>query len=211
MTGLLIKDLRLFKHQGRYYLVVIALCCVLQFFSTRDFSSFMTSYLSFMIVMYTFSSFSYDEYDNGMSFLMTLPCGRRAYVTEKYIFTVLLVTAGWVVGVVLRAAGYMSRFSMEGYRKILVEDPIYLLLVLIYAGCSIPALIWFGAEKGRTAMLLGVGILAFLVYAVMKSGIRIPLADMTPGLLLMVLLILCILVLGISYRVSVCLMEKKEF
>lgn len=211
MTGLLIKDLRLFKHQGRYYFVVIALCCVLMFFSTRDFSSFITSYLSFMIVMYSFNSFSYDEYDNGLSFLMTLPCGRRAYVTEKYIFTVLLVTAGWTVGVVLRAVGYMSRFSMEGYGEILSEDPIYLLVVLIYAGCSIPALIWFGAEKGRTVMLLGLGILAFLIYGVMKSGIRVPLPDMTPGLLLLVLLLSCILVLGISYRVSVCLMEKKEF
>lgn len=211
MTGLLIKDLRMFKHQGRYYFVVIALCCVLMFFSTRDFSSFITSYLSFMIVMYSFNSFSYDEYDNGLSFLMTLPCGRRAYVTEKYIFTVLLVTAGWTVGVVLRAVGYMSRFSMEGYGEILSEDPIYLLVVLIYAGCSIPALIWFGAEKGRTVMLLGLGILAFLIYGVMKSGIRVPLPDMTPVLLLLVLLLSCILVLGISYRVSVCLMEKKEF
>lgn len=211
MTGLLIKDLRLFKHQGRYYFVVIALCCVLMFFSTRDFSSFITSYLSFMIVMYSFNSFSYDEYDNGLSFLMTLPCGRRAYVTEKYIFTVLLVTAGWAVGVVLRAVGYMSRFSIEGYGEILSEDPIYLLVVLIYAGCSIPVLVWFGAEKGRTVMLLGLGILAFLIYGVMKSGIRVPLPDMTPGLLLLVLLLSCILVLGISYRVSVCLMEKKEF
>ena len=218
MTGLLMKDLRLLKHQGRYYLSTIALACVIMFASTRDFSSFVTSYLTFMIAMFSFNSFSYDEYDNGLPFLMALPCGLRVYVAEKYVFTVLLVSTGWAVGVVIQTVGSMARFSTEEYLIILSEAPIYLLIVLIYMGFSIPILVKFGAEKGRNAMLIGMGIIAAVIFGIAKTNLKIPLAgaldsmsETPPVWIVLFLLLLCILVMGISYKISVYLIEKKEF
>ena len=85
MSGLLIKDWKLLKRQGRYYGMVLILVCAMIFVGSKSYSSFITSYLTFMISMFAISSFSYDELDNGMAFLMALPSGRKHYVQAKYL------------------------------------------------------------------------------------------------------------------------------
>lgn len=42
--------------------------------------------------MIAVGTLSYDETDNGLAFLMTLPVDRKTYVREKYLF-ILICTA----------------------------------------------------------------------------------------------------------------------
>lgn len=219
MTGLLIKDWKVLKRQGRYFGMVLILACVLSFTGSRSFSSFITSYLTFMISMFAFSSFSYDELENGMVYLMALPSGRREYVKAKYTFSFLLILGGWLLGVLLRLTLFLIRFSLAEYlAEVLPSEPVYLLLCLIYVGLAFPALIRFGAEKGRNIAFLSLAVLAVGVYLAADRGGGIlilgwmdRMSETSPAVLLLILAGACALVQLVSYRISVHIIEKKEF
>lgn len=214
MSGFLMKDFKLFLRQGRYYGIVVILACVLAFTGTKNFSSFLSSYLTFMITMFSFSSFSYDEYDNGMEFLMALPRGRQDYVKAKYIFGILLIFGGWLLGSLMRLGFFLLRFSMEEYLEILPEEPVYLMICLIFIGCAFPFLIRYGAERGRNMSFIILAVTAFGVFLMIRLGVQIPGLSgeiEAPALALMFLAAVCFLVLFISFRISMQIMKRKEF
>lgn len=214
MNGFLTKDFKLFLHQGHYYGMVLILACVLAFTGTKNFSSFVTSYLTFMITMFSFSSFSYDEYDNGMEFLMALPRGRQDYVKAKYVFSILLIFGGWLLGSLIRFGLFVFRFSMEEYLEILPEEPVYLMICLIFISCAFPILIRYGAEKGRNMSFIILAVTAFGVFFMVRLGVRIPGLSgeiEAPAPALIFLAAICFLVLVISFRISMHIMKRKEF
>lgn len=222
MNGLMVKDWMLLKRQGRYFLIVLLLACALGVTGSESFSSFVTSYLTFMITMFSFSSFSYDEYDNGMAYLMALPSGRRNYVKAKYLFSILLITGSWFLGCLLRMALFLIRFSVADYLEILPTEPVYLLICLIYVSVTFPFILKCGAEKGRNIAFMVLAVLAMSVFLVSRFGYWAPAltsvwaqvdrwAERSPMMILMPLLAVCILVMGISYLFSVRIMEKREF
>ncbi len=218
MKGLLIKDWKLLKQQGRFYLTVLLLAVMMLISGSKSYASFVTSYMTFLVAVFSFTTFSLDEYDNGMSFLMTLPAGRRMYVKEKYIFSILLLISGWLMAVLLRFTFITFRFSMQDWMEDAPTEPIYLLLALIFISCSIPCFIKFGVEKGRMGAMLAVAAILFGFYSLDKIGIARPFFRlleqmMTSSVWSMVgiLLIISLLILLISYLCSLKLIEKKEF
>lgn len=218
MSGLLIKDWKLLRRQGRSYGFALVLACAIVFFSTADFSSFVTSYLTFMISMFAISSFSYDEFDNGMVFLMALPSGRKNYVRAKYLFSLLLITGGWLAGVVIRLILYLVRFSLEEYLEILPLEPVYLMVCLIYVGCVIPIMMKCGVEKGRNIAFFVLAVIAFGIYLTAKTGLLFAaglvfdwLSQIPPFMVSVLLLGICALVFSVSYLISVRIILKKEF
>ena len=218
MTGLLIKDWMLLKRQGRYFAVALIIVCAMAFVGSESYSSFITSYLTFMVSMFAISSFSYDEYDNGMSFLLALPSGREDYVKAKYMFSFLLITGGWLLGMLFRVAFFLSRHSFEKYVEQLPSEPIYLFFCLIYIGLALPALIWFGAEKGRNLIFTTLAVVTIGVFTVVKTGVGIPelkqffmMVESSVALALGCLAAAVLLIWFISYRVSLQIIKKKEF
>lgn len=216
MRGLLIKDWKVLKHQGRYLGTAVLLVCAMSVVGSKNLSSFVTSYVTFMLSMFSFSSFSYDEYDNGMAFLMALPTGRQDYVKEKYVFSFLLVFGGWLAGILLRTVFFLPRFSMEEYLETLMSDPVYLLLCLTYVGLMLPALVKFGAEKGRNAAISLIA--AFMIAFFLAAKVGLPMMQKIAAFLasapltaLVCLIAACLLIWGISYRISSVIMRKKEF
>lgn len=218
MIGFLIKDWKLLRRQGRTFGMMILIACSVAFIGSRDFSTFITSYMTFMVAMFSFSSFSYDDFDNGMAFLMSLPSGRKDYVRAKYLFTILLIAGGWLVGAFMRLILYALRFSMAEYMEILPSEPIYMLVCLIYTGLTFPALIRFGAEKGRNVAFSLLAVASIGVYLFFQTDLRIPILNMFDQLsgvsavtALLLITAVCILVQFVSYLVSVRIIMKKEF
>lgn len=171
-----------------------------------------------MVTMFSFSSFSYDEYENGMAFLMALPSGRRNYVKAKYLFGILVITGGWLTGSLIRMLTFLIRFSMAEYLEVLPSEPVYLILCLTYIGCAFPALMKYGAEKGRNTAFVMLAVVCMGVFVIARSGLAEPAltllgraADRTPVMLLVSMAAVCILVLAVSYVISVRIMERKEF
>ena len=222
MSGLMIKDCMLLKRQGRYFIIVLVVACMMAFTGSENFSSFMTSYLTFMITIFSFSSFSYDEYDNGMAYLMALPSGRRNYVKAKYLFSILLIMVVWFLGCLLRMAFFLMRFSAADYLELLPTEPIYLLVCLIYVSGTFPAILKYGAEKGRNVAFTVLAFLAIGVFMIARFNPRIPVLrsvsaeigqclETSPLIVLFSLRAVFVLVLTVSYLCAVRIMEKKEF
>ena len=91
MKGLLIKDFKLLKNQKNFFIILIAI--VIGMSAYMEDVSFIIGYLTFICSMFTLSSISYDEFDNGYAFLFSLPITRKGYVLEKYSF-------GLIVGII---------------------------------------------------------------------------------------------------------------
>ncbi len=51
--------------------------------------------------LFTLSTISYDEFDNGNAFLFSLPITRAGYVVEKYCFALILALSAWTISTLL--------------------------------------------------------------------------------------------------------------
>lgn len=81
MLGLLIKDFQLMWKQKSFFIIIIVVGCLLTM-GYNDFT-FMVGFITFILSLFTVSSISYDEFDNGYPFLFTLPFSRKTYVIEN--------------------------------------------------------------------------------------------------------------------------------
>ena len=85
--------------QKSFFIIIIVVGCLLTM-GYNDFT-FMVGFITFILSLFTVSSISYDEFDNGYPFLLTLPFSRKTYVIEKYVFGLILGLTGWLVSVLI--------------------------------------------------------------------------------------------------------------
>lgn len=148
MKGLLVKDLELMKVQKKFFIMVLAVGALLNFSSS---GAFAVGYFTFVCATFVTSTVSYDEFENGLVFLMTLPVSRRDYAVSKYIFGGAVVVCSWILGMAVSmacAAIKGESFGVDGIAML----PIGLLIVAL----MLPFMIKFGQEKGR---YVSVGVL----------------------------------------------------
>lgn len=208
MRGLLIKDLRLFLQQKKFLIMLLVIAILLN------------SYLTFLCCFVSLSTISYDEFDNGYAFLFTLPVGRRTYATEKYVFSIILGVIAWLIGVLTSIPFQMYQNADFVLKEGLIEAVILLPCLFVMLSVMIPFLLKFGGEKGRTAMLVVVGIAFVVGFALVKlveilhidvNKILSSLPVMNMGTIVVAAFVASFVVLLVSVVVSVRIMEKKEF
>ena len=108
MKGLFIKDLELLKGNAKILVAAVLMAVFFMFTSATD-VTFVMYYVTMMCGFLVLSTMSYDDFDNGMAYLMTLPVSRKTYVREKYVFGLGCVGAGWVVSALLSLAAKVIR------------------------------------------------------------------------------------------------------
>lgn len=218
MRAMLIKDVNLLKGQKQFFgalLVMIILFTVIQSDPT-----FSITYTTFMFAILTMTTMSYDDFENGMCYLLTLPVSRREYVTEKYIFGVLSSLCGCIgASLVTVAAGYIkgTAYPWEEWTATVISCTFLLSLVL---SVTTPIQLKFGSEKSRMAVF---GVFAFGslvvfvivklcqaaqidIHAVLESAFVENLTKTAWGIC-----IAAAAVLAVSWLVSVRILEKREF
>lgn len=217
MLGLLEKDLRLTLTRKQTLLIFVVAALVMGM--TMD-GSFLVGYLTMLATITAIGTISYDEFDNGMAFLMTLPSGRKTYVLEKYLFSLLLAAAAWCVGLILYAVMSAVRHS-----AIALGDELPMLLAILpvlylSAAVMIPLQLKYGSEKSRLALFVLFGVAAILFVGVRNGfggavpspdGLIMALSGLSPAVVLLSLTAVCALLALASYLCSVRIMEKKEF
>ena len=217
MLGLLEKDLRLTLTRKQTLLIFVVAALVMGM--TMD-GSFLVGYLTMLSTITAVSTISYDEFDNGMAFLMTLPAGRKTYVLEKYLFSLLLAAAAWCIGLVLY--GVMSAVR---HSAVAPGDELPMLLAILpvlylSAAVMIPLQLKYGSEKSRIVLFILFGVAAVLFVGVRNGfggavpspdGLIVALSGLSPATVLLSLAAVCALLAVISYLCSVRIMEKKEF
>lgn len=144
MKGLLVKDFKLIKLQKNFFIVIIAIAIGLAVI--YDSPTFMLGYLTFIVSMFTLSTITYDEFDNGNAFLFTLPISRKSYVVEKYGFSFLVGTGSWLLAVLLTVAFSLIKGTVPILEVVMAAIMIFSVMLIIYA-VMIPFQLKFGGEK----------------------------------------------------------------
>lgn len=218
MKGLLIKDLKFLKNQRIFLLVLAAFCTY--FFVTGENTSFVMGYASAMLAVLVISTLSYDEQDNGMSYLLTLPISRKMYVLEKYLFGSLMVVATVVVEALFILGLVMIKSMFYSYDEIAMFLSGAMLVPAVMLSVMLPLLIKFGSEKGRIAMLAVVGIALVGCYSVKQVvdviGIDIfakadQLMQADTAITVAGIVIFAAGLFVVSYMISLAIMKRKQF
>ena len=209
MFGLIEKDLRLTLVRKQTLFIFLAMALIM---GQSMEGEFLVGYLTMFAVLVAIGTTSYDEFDNGFAFLMTLPFDRKTYVREKYLFCLMMAAAAWCFGIVLYVIGTgirHSAISLTGQLPMLLG---IIPTVLISACVMIPLQLKFGMEKSRMILFALFGFIVVMTAAwkkVMGNGPALPDA-LPPAAVLLSLMAAFLLLALASYRWSVRIMEKKE-
>lgn len=220
VKGLLIKEVKLMKAQMRFFVIVMLVWGFVM--ACKMDNLFLIGYTAMFCPFLTLSTFSYDEYENGSAFLMTLPILRRDYIKEKYLFGFLLSTLPtvmisaflWIVNAVKGTLNSPLAYLMTAAVSLMMA---YLLLAL-----EIPLIVRYGREKSRLiamvvlggSMGVGYGMIGYFNERFGIDSLESVSSNIT-GLGTVVLVMLAAAVLAVplwlSYKLSCMFMEKKEF
>lgn len=217
MAGLFEKDLRLILKRKQFLVVFLAIAIMM---GVNADGSFVVGYLTCLCTVFTVSTISYDEMENGYPFLMTLPIDSKTYVYEKYLFCLVLGGAAWILSIgMLFGIQAIKGVPVNPVEEI-VNSVAILPVCMLFGAVLIPLQLKFGAEKSRIALgaLFGI-VFCFLLTAremAEKAGVDVAekvarLDEMPLGVILAILIGVSIAVVGISVACSVRIMDKKEY
>lgn len=213
MKGLLIKDFKLMKMQKRFFLLILLVGVVITF-SSYD-VAFTTGFMAFVSSLFSISSISYDEFDNGNAFLFSLPISRRTYAVEKYIFGAILGCFAWVLAMIIAiSVGFLKGIHPNAetwFSAFLILSMMFVILALM-----LPFQLKFGGERGRIVLALMLVIGGLALNGLELIGIDLlAMLDAMPavnaGIMSLITLLIALLLLGVSCLISIGIVQKKEF
>ena len=219
MKALFIKDIRIVLKQQRVLICAFFAVITILAFAT-DNSMYAVAFVLFLVPTMMLTTISYDTFENGMSYIMSLPVSVKDYVTEKYILTVASslifnIMATILINVVLSIGKGVGIMPLE----LIVNAMLAQFMVLIYISLVLPVDIRFGTDKGMIIVVL----MAVVIGAVgpmlsninVDSGLMYKLseAEITSVPVNQALLLMSVGgVFGIvSYFISVKLMKQMEY
>ena len=219
MKGLLIKDFKLLKVQKNFFLLILCIAIGIEIFTNSTSSSFIIGFLSFVATLFTLSSISYDEFDNGNAFLFSLPITRKSYVIEKYGFGMILGSSFWAFGTLIVI---FKAVITHKYVSIDTVIAAFIILPIVFAVLAVmlPFQLKFGGEKGRIAIICTLVIVFLIGIVITKvanafninlSFLFHEIATLNSIILILVIIGITFFMLFVSYRTSLSIMKKKEF
>lgn len=217
MKGLLIKDFKLMKEQKNFLLIILIITIGMSLFT--DDLSFALGFLTFIVSLFSLSTISYDEFDNGNAFLFTLPITRSKYVIEKYYLSMILGIGSWILSICIISIVNIFR-NLLPFSDVLMTALFILPFMLLIQAIMIPFQLKFGGEKGRIAIIASIGalLLSGIVLVKIASFFNIDiifilnhLPVVSMGMLVSILIIATGMLWFISLKISMSIMNKKEF
>ena len=217
MKGLLIKDFKLMLMQKNFFIIIIVVACLISI-SSQD-PTFMIGFITLILSLFTVSTIFYDEFDNGYPFLLTLPFSRKTYVLEKYVYGLILGTGAWIVSVMICSLMLIVQ-GKPVTSDMLIGAFVILPMFLVIESLMIPVHLRFGGEKGRYALIACAGVLVVIGFVVMKIveifhidvlPLILAIDALGPVMFMVILLMIGFLIMLVSLKVSLSIMNKKEF
>lgn len=206
MKGLLIKDFRLLKTRGIFLLLVVAGYTVFQLGTGSGEAG--VGFATLMTGFFSLTTITYDEYENGMPFLFTLPIQRKEYVREKYLFALLVATITWIIMSVI-CFGF-ELFIWKETQEILLDKIVfcvgYLVTVYFLLAVQIAVKLRF-SERSSIFMIVIVAIMGAFA-ALFYIDVNV---DLNLGRVAVVTLAVAALLIFACYKWAVRTVEKREF
>lgn len=216
MKGLLIKDLRILLRQKTTFLIIVLLGIFLG--TNGGDMSFAMGYMMMVSNTLVITTIAYDYHEKGMSFLLTLPVSKKAYVTEKYLLSVFIGVVTSSIGMLLNVLGGLWG-AQVAWKEFWVIAAVCMAAAMLMLALYVPVYIKCGPEKSRVAILIVVGVfLAGGYLAVKVEPVRNVLYRAFEWIKTMNMLQVVgigvaawALIMAVSMVVSIGIFEKKEF
>ena len=180
--------------------------------------TFVGTMITLMLSMQVITTMSYDEYAKWDKYALTMNINRKDIIISKYIFFTISIIIGIVVGITTSIAINQIAKLDTGMNEIIVTSIVVPCVFAILFSIIIPVVFKTGVEKGRIVMMLILFIPAILVGAIVKISEKANITMPSPSNLeilmkfgVLGLVLLTILAVFISYKVSLSIYNKKEF
>lgn len=217
MTGLIVKDMMVSKRSLKAYFGIMLFYAVLTFMGVFSIS-FVTAFVSVMLIMLPIGAFSYDEAAKWDRYAMALPLGRRAVVGARYLFTLLVTLISLALallsGVAVSVTGQGSLF------EVMVSAFTILAAGLLIEDILLPLCYKLGAERARPYLYAIIFIPVIVLFLAFRMGVRIDtsgldrLLQSNPGALLALSslpLLAALVLMFVSYLISCRIAAGKEY
>lgn len=219
MKGLLIKDIKLMKNQKTFFAAMTFVGIL--FLITQETPYFVITYITTMFSMFTITTLTYDEFENGAAFLFSLPFSRRDYVKEKYLYGIIICALGLGIVTLISVVVCAIRGHQVDMTSIGATGLASISICIMFLSLSIPIEIKLGVEKGRIGFLLVLGFFFAGYYLLMRfagnegrlgvQNIIAKVENLSTVAVLGGLAGIWIIVGGISMMISMRLIERKEY
>lgn len=219
MKGLLIKDFKLMFNQKNFFILIVLILGATACFLDFDYY-FLIGYFMFICSLFTISTISYDEFDNGNAFLFTLPFSRSRYVEEKYCFGILAGTCSWFLSFVITTIIQMINFNNFIFSDWMLSTLVMLPIMFVMLAILIPFQLKYGSENGRIAIIIFLGggfvVCYLLANLLAQSQINFNalisfINNVDPLIILLIIFAICLAILFVSMKISKRIVLKKEF
>lgn len=219
MKGLLIKDFKLMLNQKKFFILIVLILGAIACFLDFDYY-FLIGYFMFICSLFTISTISYDEFDNGNAFLFTLPFSRSRYVEEKYCFGILAGTCSWFLSFVITTITQMINSNNFIFSDWMLSTLVMLPIMFVMLAILIPFQLKYGSENGRIAIIIFLGggfvVCYLLANLLAQSQINFNalisfINNVDPLIILLIIFAICLAILFVSMKISKRIVLKKEF
>ena len=219
MKGLLIKDFKLMLNQKNFFILIVLILGATACFLDFDYY-FLIGYFMFICSLFTISTISYDEFDNGNAFLFTLPFSRSRYVEEKYCFGILAGTCSWFLSFVITTIIQMINYNNFIFSDWMLSTLVMLPIMFVMLAILIPFQLKYGSENGRIAIIIFLGggfvVCYLLANLLAQSQINFNalisfINNVDPLIILLIIFAICLAILFVSMKISKRIVLKKEF
>lgn len=210
MLGLIKKDLFVAKGNLKTLIIILIVFSLMAINGNENFL-FIPSFMSIMIMT---STFSYDEYNKTDAFIISIPNGKRNAVKAKYLATLLIILIFSILTLIISIliGKIENNLNIQETFETLLGCNIGIILV---QSVFYPFIYKFGIEKSRIGIFIVIVGISSLATILMKNGISL---KINPNLMnifteyyFLIIPIFLIIIIFISYKISVHNYLKKEF
>ena len=217
MIGLVMKDMLVMRKTIRTYALFLAFYLIMTVLGLFTIS-FTTAILQLIVMLLPMSAFSFDEMAKWDRYALTFPLGRRALVTGRYLFALIMTLVAGLCG--LLSCVLVSIFdNQEMILENMMTVMVCLSLGLLYADILLPLCYKLGPDRARPYFYLVIFAPIVLIFGAYQLGVfgagslsfLSSAPDSTMVTLSFLFPILPLAGMWVSYLISCRIMEQKEF
>lgn len=209
MTALIIKDIATLK---KTLLLSFVICIALSVYAIYSKTLIMIPLMcAFMPLILNSIAFGYDVQSKFEQFAFSMPIKKSSYVFSKLFFAFAFsLVASIIIFIYLFIEGSL------GLDKIITLSLLSIVSINLLPAIQLPFILKFGAEKGRIIVMITF-LIIFAISNLLKEKLGI-----IPNLIdtfslysfkmtTIGIIVLFLILLGISIKISIKIMEKKQY
>ena len=216
MKGLILKDIYSIRITQKTYVLLFLFLCVFGYLMKSP--GYVGTMCIVVFATVVLSLFNADQYYHWVTYAAALPLGKRIIVRARYML-IIVMTLGLAVFTAIMTGATAALLGMSVSEQV-ISSVSMCMIIPIFSGIIIPVIYKLGVEKGRVIFMM-LFLIPFLVLTLLKDLIRgtavekllVNLQQNPNGQVIIagILLAVSILVLAVSYMISIRIYSNKEF